>query len=115
MAANDFEDVINLTVVSVACLYVICYLSRKIEGNHLGKALSKVGKDSFYIMGLHFIGFKFFTLMINAFGGHQVLAELVPGVGHNVGLLFGYILFGAGVPLVIMYMIRRLKRMLGLC
>lgn len=108
--SNQFSDVIELTVASSACLYVVCYLSKKIEKvGWLTSLLSAIGRDSFYVMGLHFFGFKIATLLFNVMGANLPLAKLVPSVGNNIGLFVVYVLFGVGIPVFLINSIRRLK------
>ena len=106
---NRYESVIMLTVSSVACLYVICFLSKKVESNLLGRALSIVGKDSFYIMGLHFFGFKVCSLLLIVLGVNVNLAKLTAPAGNSVILLFLYLLCGLLIPLGFMYTLRKVK------
>ena len=113
MVANDFGDVIVLTVSTVACLYVVCFLSKMIESTRLlSKALAYIGMNSFYIMGLHFFGFKMATLALNVFGGNYSLANLVPPVGANFALFILYAICGVGFPLTVIFIIRLLKRII---
>lgn len=50
------------------------YIGKHIEANVVGKAIAYVGKDSFYGMALHFVGFKFCTLALHGIGmGGQIL------------------------------------------
>lgn len=44
------------------------YIGKHIEANVVGKAIAYVGKDSFYVMVLHFVGFKFCTLALQGIG-----------------------------------------------
>ena len=110
LVANDFRDVIVLTVTSGACLYVVCYISKKIEKvTWIRLLLSKVGRDSLYIMGLHFVGFKFATIFLNVLGYNSNLAILVPNVEGHILFLMLYVIFGVFVPLVIIEGFRFLK------
>ncbi len=109
--ANDFSDVIVLTITSCACLYVVCYISKKAARiDWIKTVLSAVGRNSLYIMGLHFIGFKIATIIINLRGFNKKLAILVPEAGSDLLLFIIYILFGVGIPLMIVFWIRVIKR-----
>ena len=113
MVANDYSDVIVLTATSFACLYVVCYVSKLIDKlTWLNKVFSAIGRDSFYIMGLHFIGFKIGTLFLSWFCIEMPLAELLPTVGENRLLLFYYALFGIGLPLAFMYIFRIIRNII---
>lgn len=85
------------------------YIGKHIEANVVGKAIAYVGKDSFYVMALHFVGFKFCTLALQGIGYWGTnLSDLTPGVGGNNLLLFVYALFGVGFPLVFMWGFRKI-------
>ncbi len=110
LVANDFSNVIMLTVTSFACLYVVCYLSKCIDKlTMLNKILSAIGRDSFYIMGLHFFGFKVGTLLLSCFAIDIPLAELLPPVGGSNQLFVYYALFGIGLPVAFMLVFRFIK------
>ena len=109
---NIYESVIMLTISSIACLYVICYFSKMIEHNFMGHALSVVGKNSFYIMGLHFFGFKACSLMLIAIGIDINLAKLTAPAGNSIILLFLYLLCGVLIPLGFMFTFRKVKTVL---
>ena len=87
------------------------YIGRHIEANVVGKAIAYVGKGSFYVMALHFVGFKFCTLALQGIGyGGASLSDLTPVIGSNILLLFLYVIFGVGFPLVFMWRFRNGKR-----
>lgn len=63
---NQYKDICQLIVAAPAVLYIIMYIGKHIERNRIGKALAYVGNNSFYVMALHFVGFKCCTLTLNA-------------------------------------------------
>lgn len=108
---NDYRDVLQLDVVALAALYCICFIAKKIERNYVGKLLRRCGNDSFYIMGLHIVGFHVFTMAlvwVGLFPAEQLQKLMTPTTG-NFLLLLLYTIFGIGVPLLIMYVIRKIK------
>lgn len=86
------------------------YIGKHIEANIVGRAIAYIGKDSFYVMALHFVGFKLCTLVLQGigYGGGQI-SDLTPTVGSNVLLLLIYAFSGAGFPLMFMWGFRILK------
>lgn len=72
---NEYKDILQLLVAAPAVLYIIMYIGKCIEANAVGKAIAYIGKDSFYVMALHFVGFKFCTLALQSigYGGGQIL------------------------------------------
>lgn len=110
LVANDYSDVIVLTITSCACLYVVCYLSKKVERfNWIKKILSTVGKDSLYIMGFHFIGFKFATVLLNVCDYDANLADLIPNVGNNIFVFVIYTTSGVLIPVATIESYRIIK------
>ena len=106
---NEYKDILQLLVAAPAVLYIIMYIGKHIEANVVGKAIAYVGKDSFYVMALHFVGFKFCTLALQGIGYWGTnLSDLTPGVGGNMLLLFVYAFFGVGFPLVFMWGFRKI-------
>lgn len=47
---------------------MLYYIGKHIEKNVVGKAIAYVGKESFYVMALHFVGFKLCTLALQGIG-----------------------------------------------
>lgn len=111
LAHNGFEDVLHLTVGSTASLYVLCFISKKLEKLRIGKIIEICGRDSFYIMGLHFFGFKLCTMLLMALGivdgGLEYLKT--PQLGDNVILLVIYTLCGVFFPVGFMFVFRKIK------
>lgn len=108
---NEYKDILQLIVAAPAVLYIIMYIGKRIENNIVGKAIAYVGNNSFYVMALHFVGFKFCTLSlqsINHSGGAN-LCDLTPNIGNNILLLFVYAFWGVGFPLVFMWAFRKAK------
>lgn len=65
---NEYKDILQLLVAAPAVLYIIMYIGKRIEKNIVGKAIAYVGKESFYVMALHFVGFKLCTLSLSSVG-----------------------------------------------
>lgn len=106
---NEYKDILQLLVAAPAVLYIIMYIGKHIETNVAGKAIAYVGKESFYVMALHFVGFKLCTLALQGIGYRGAsLSDLSPGVGGNILLLFVYAFFGVGFPLVFMWGFRKI-------
>ena len=90
-------------------LYVVCYFSKKIENSHIGHLLSKCGKDSFYIMGLHFLGFKIGSCILSLFEVNTDLASLTAPAGKSFLLLVYYWIFAIVFSIVFMALFRKVK------
>lgn len=90
---NQYHDALTLTASSIAALYIVNYISRKIEKTYIGYALSYCGRNSFYIMGLHFLGFKLGTIILSYIGIKQNLGELTAPAQSSITLLLFYLIF----------------------
>ncbi len=105
---NIYNDVLSLTITSCACLYVVCYISKRIYRNIIGKIFNEIGKESFTIMALHFIAFKILTLILNLCGIDVNLGQTNPYVGYSVILLVLYTIIGLFLPILFIKVIRSL-------
>lgn len=110
---NEYRDILQLVVAAPAVLYVIMYIGKHIEKYWLGRGIAYVGNNSFYVMALHFVGFKLCTMFLKVIEYRGVfLEDLTPNVGNNIALLLLYAMFGVGFPLVFMWGFRRMKLLL---
>lgn len=106
---NKYDDVVMLTMSSLSFLYIICFFSKKVQDTYAGRVLSAVGKDSFYIMGLQFIGFKMGSIILISVGCDVALSSLRAPAGENFLLFVFYLFIGVFVPIVIIKTIRFAK------
>lgn len=109
---NVYNDALTLTVSSVAMLYVICCIAKCIEHNPIGKFLARCGKDSFYIMGLHFVGFKMATYLLMLIGINNSLSALKAPAGASFFQLILYLTMGVLLPLTFMLIFRKTKSLI---
>lgn len=106
---NRYDGIFSLTFVSVTALYAVCYLSRKIEATRIGNALKVVGRESFSVMALHFIGFKLCSMLVGRYMEVE-LSSLEARCGDSVALFLLYMAFGVGAPIVIVRAYRALLK-----
>lgn len=99
---TDNNNIASYTLCTLAACYFICYISKIIEQKlgFLRKILSKIGRESFYIMGLHLLGFKCCTIILNALGCNLNLAKLIAPAGDSLPLFLCYLLFGTFIPVL---------------
>lgn len=105
---NEFDDIISLTASTLSALYVVCFLSKKCK-RWLTKVLVAVGRDSFYIMGLHFLCFKFGTILLNSYFGSSYNYALLNPQASNITLYGYYAAIGILMPLAIIWLWRRAR------
>lgn len=109
---NRYHDVLSLSVTSVAALYVICFVSKRIENTKLGHIFAYCGRESFYIMALHFVGFKIGCMICNLMGYELQLHSLTAPAGGSVFLLIWFLAFGMLFPLIFMFVFRKIKKVI---
>lgn len=68
MADNIYGDVAVLTVGTLCSLYVLSFIAKKIEKSFLGDIFSMCGRESYYIMAFHLIGFKIGSIILSLVG-----------------------------------------------
>ena len=100
--------------MSVASLYIVLFVSRKIERLHvLSCILSYIGRESLYIMALHILGLFICTRVINILGVGEYLSMASSlytyDVGGNIILGIFYLIFGITIPLISIQIFRLLK------
>ncbi len=106
-----FPDLILPLALGIAALYVVLFISKKIERiPFLSDALSYIGRNSLYIMALHIFGFFLCTLLIDSFGLSENLSMASSlytyKIDKNFLLWMLYFAFGVFVPLVIIKIFR---------
>ena len=111
MNRNDFGDIGTLTLSALSALYIVAFISKNIKGT-AGKVLSMIGRDSFYIMALHFMAFKICSLILNIFGGDYNPA-LLEAPAYNIFLYLYYAVGGVFMPLLFIHIWR--KGRMSLC
>jgi len=108
--ANKFSDIAALLAGCFSALYLIAYIGRKIEGSLMERFVRYCGKESFYIMALHLVGFKLCTMTLSLVGINECrLSDLQPSVGNNIFLMVVYLAFGVLFPLAFIWAFRKLK------
>lgn len=114
LCENIKEDIISYTICTTAACYALCYISKCISHHcrYLNILLAFVGRDSFYIMALHLIGFKVCTLILNLLGQQQDLAMLIAPTNDNLLLYICYVFCGTFIPLLAIYLFRNIKKLL---
>ena len=101
--SNRFHDMVHLVVCSWSAMYILAFIGKKIQRSSAGKIIAYIGKESFWIMGLHMIGFHVFTTILNFFGMEFEHHFTTPNIDTNITLLIGYLFFGIGIPLLIKF------------
>lgn len=102
MAMNSFQDVGWLVLGTLAIIYCYTFIARSIEGSWFVWAVSLIGRESFYVMALHILGFFCCNSLLLALGIFDT--ESPKGMytfvyGKDVLCFVLYTAFGIGVPL----------------
>lgn len=108
MTNNYFQDPAFLIIVAICGMYVLYYLSQKMTGGDF-KILSFIGKQSFWIMALHFTGFKIGSAILNLLVWTDV-SSLTP-TASNVFIVAFYLFVGISIPCVVGVAIEKMKKL----
>ena len=101
MNTNDFPDILVLVISAVSAFYLFSFIGSKIEHTIVGRVLSYFGRNSFWIMALHFVGFKICSLILICLFHQPVpLYMLNPDVGNSFSLWLMYLIFGIFISLL---------------
>ena len=112
MWTSGVRLIVYFTGITIAALYAICYLSRKMEGRWLGRMIAICGRESFYIMAFQFLGFKIGTLLLSLFGIERSLSQLTAPAEGSLLLFVYYVIMGFVLPAAIVHIVRKAKRRL---
>lgn len=112
MAKNDFQDIGWLVLGSLSVIYVYTFLAKRIEKSFFVNCISRIGKDSFYVMALHILGFFCCNSLLVEFGVFEETSE--KGLytfmyGKNIIIFFLYTICGIGLPLSVVYLKNKIK------
>lgn len=106
MNTNTITSPYFLVVVVMSALYLLIFLSKKLEKVKKFDFLKYIGRNSFSIMAFHFIGFKIGGIILNLIGLNTDISLLVPKAYNMVYLLY-YLMFGIVISLIISYVLRK--------
>lgn len=107
--ANDFNDITQLIVASPCALYVIMYVGKRLQDSLCNRIIGYIGKNSFYIMGLHFAVLKLCANFLNLVGvGGGIPSAIGPHVGQNVFLFAYYLIPCIVLPILAIIIVRYL-------
>ena len=112
MAKNEYQDVVYLCVGTISYIYILGFIAKRIERTLIGRFFSLLGKESFYIMALHIVGLytcNSLLVCLNIVSSTSKRGLYTFLIGDDVALLMLYVAFGILVPLIIIWMVRRIK------
>lgn len=111
---NAFTSPFQLLGITLASFFCFAYIANRIENNIIGKIYAFIGEKSFYIMGLHFVGFKLCSLFLTTITGtpFETWYLTTPNLGTNYVHVFIYFSFGILFPLIVALILKQLKKLL---
>lgn len=66
LITNSYHDILQLTTCGLCALYLLSFVSKRIEHTLIGRSIAYIGKNSYHIMALHLISINLFTALLNA-------------------------------------------------
>lgn len=109
MNSNKITSPYFLIVVVMSILYLLIFVSRKLEKIKALNFLKYIGKNSFSIMAFHFIGFKIGGILLNLIGIETDISLLMPDA-YNILYLCYYLVFGISISLLVSYFLKKVLK-----
>jgi len=106
---NSYHDFFHLFGGCFCMLYVVCFISKKIESFYCGKVLAYIGKKSFYIMALHLVAFKLGAILLNVLGWSVNIDAELPSAKDSVVLVAYYLVVGTAMPLLFAFLWEKIR------
>lgn len=97
---NKYNDLFHLFVGSAAMLYVLGFISLKLENTKVGFLIELAGKKSFEIMALHILSFKLVSLVLIKMGYSIDLYTNGPDTHNNILIIAAYLIIGVYLPVI---------------
>lgn len=102
--SNSFTDPIYLLICSILGIYMVMFISKKIEykTKYISEIISYIGKNTLPILALHFISFKL-IMIIQLVLGLITFEQLgiLKGANNDNILYISYVFCGISIPLII--------------
>lgn len=113
LAKNQIINVYLFYPVTVLGMYFCLCLGDVINKSKAKNFVAYIGKNSFHIMGLHFLSFKVLDFFASKFYHETDLAVIgrFTNSGYDIKLL--YVIVGVGLPLIIISLFNQFKLVLN--
>lgn len=112
MTRNQYQDLVQLCLVSVSFVYIWVFLAKKICDTFIGKFFSYIGRNTLYIMMFHIMFFFICNSLLEylgVFSSESTRGMYTYADSDNWQLLLLYTLFGLLFPLLVIFIFRKLK------
>lgn len=107
---NKIISPITFMISSIAGIYMLGYIAKKIERFKFSKVFSICGRYSFQIMAFHLICFKLANIIVNTCGIENctTMSELIPNTSNILGFVI-YLVVGIVCPILITMLYEKIK------
>lgn len=109
MNSNIITSPYFLIIVVISALYLLVFVSKKLEKIKILNFLKYIGKNSFSIMAFHFIGFKIGGILLDLIGIETDISLLMPNA-YNILYLCYYLVFGISISLLFSYLLKKVLK-----
>lgn len=103
MAKNLYQDIGWLCMGCFSLIYIYTFIAKHCEKSYFVRIVAKIGRDSFYVMALHILGFFLCNSLLVALGFFEATSEkglYTFAYGSNVALFALYTFMGLALPLL---------------
>lgn len=106
MNSNTITSPFFLIVAVFSTLYLLIFITKKMEKIKIFNYFKYIGMNSFSIMAFHFIGFKVGGILLNIFGIETDIGLLSPLASNFIYIIY-YLFFGIFVSLIISFTLKK--------
>lgn len=112
LAKNQYQDILQLCVGGGSLLYIWGFIAKRLVSTWVGRLLALIGRESFYVMALHIVGFFICNSLLEMLGVFQqgdprgMYTYRMQG---DILVFLCYTVFAVGFPLVSVMLFRRIK------
>lgn len=110
---NEYLDLPTLIIGTISSYFVLQFIGRKIVNTYIGNLISLCGRNSYYIMAYHILGFMICSevlKMLNIFNNTSPRGMYTFLVENNILYISLYFIFGVGVSLLLLQCGKIIKR-----
>ena len=113
---NIYSSVGQLLCITVSAFFTFAFIAKNIENSILGSFFSYIGRNSFSIMALHFIGFKICSTLLTWLTGREfaTYVETTPVLDSFMYVPI-YLVFGIYCPILFVRLVDLMKTIFMSC
>lgn len=110
LMTNSYRDIAHLSVCALSALYIIAFISKRIENSIAGKVLACIGDKSFYVMALHLLAINISVWVFNVISGSDIPIYILGCKADNIVTLLALATAGITIPVILALTFDKLRQ-----